>query len=462
MPESIGGNPFWELSFDRDGDVDGVAAQTLTAEAGEAGITDLVVFSHGWNNDRAVARRLYDNWLGLLAPQLGDDRRVGFVGVLWPSELWSDGPIPDFEPAPATDAGGPSGWDDGGASLDTRATVPAGDPALDAAQLAVLGSLFPAGRSELQRIAELLATPPDPGAVGEMLALLRSFALATSSGFDDGESGADAGALPGMLGADADPATVFEDFVTALSECGVEVDAEGVGGAAGLGDALRGVWNGAKEALRQLTYWQMKNRAGVVGLRGLGPLVGDVHDRLPGVRVHLVGHSFGCRVVSFALAGLPDTADPSPVKSVTLLQPAFSAFAFADRLPFDPARGGALAGSTARVDGPLTVCFSSHDDALGVLYPIASAVSGCDAAAAEDRRTRWSALGAVGAYGAPTEVLGGVGADYPFAAGGLLNVDASAVVAHGRPPAGAHSDIVHPELTWVLVRAGRLGAALPA
>ena len=46
----------------------------------------------------------------------------------------------------------------------------------------------------------------------------------------------------------------------------------------------------------------MKNRAGTVGRNGLGPLLG----RLPaGVRVHLVGHSFGARLVSFALAGLP-------------------------------------------------------------------------------------------------------------------------------------------------------------
>ena len=74
------------------------------------------------------------------------------------------------------------------------------------------------------------------------------------------------------------------------------------GGAAGFGDALGGLLHGAKEALRQATYWQMKNRAGTVGRHGLGPLLG----RLPaGVRVHLVGHSFGARLVSFALAGLP-------------------------------------------------------------------------------------------------------------------------------------------------------------
>ena len=50
----------------------------------------------------------------------------------------------------------------------------------------------------------------------------------------------------------------------------------------------------------------MKNRAGTVGRVGLGPVLG----RLPaGVRAHLAGHSFGARLVSFALAGLP--AGPS-------------------------------------------------------------------------------------------------------------------------------------------------------
>ena len=43
---------------------------------------------------------------------------------------------------------------------------------------------------------------------------------------------------------------------------------------------------------------------------------------------------------------------------------------------------------------------------------------------------------------------------YRFGAGRALNVDASQVVIKGGPPSGAHSDIVHPELTWIVLAAG--------
>src|SRR5262249_32460313 len=144
-------------------------------------------------------------------------------------------------------------------------------------------------------------------------------------------------------------------------------------------------------------YWQMKKRAGRIGQTGLGPLLGRLAGAQPDLRIHLLGHSFGARLVSFALAGLPDGGMPSPVKSLFLLQGAFSHFAFAQELPYDPARGGALAGMTARVDGPLVVSFSSFDTAVGDLYPLASIVAGDDASAIPNVLFRWGAMGHDGA-----------------------------------------------------------------
>jgi hypothetical protein len=37
-------------------------------------------------------------------------------------------------------------------------------------------------------------------------------------------------------------------------------------------------------------------------------------------------------------------------------------------------------------------------------------------------------------------------------------VDASDVVRTGGPPSGAHSDIVHPELTWLVLLAAGLSS----
>ena len=176
-----------------------------------------------------------------------------------------------------------------------------------------------------------------------------------------------------------DPTALFERYRDTLLLSGAELG-DG-GGQAGIGDVFGGLLHGAKEALRQATYWQMKNRAGIVGQHGLGKVLGALDPKR--VRVHLVGHSFGARLVSFALAGLP--AGPSPVRSVTLLQGAFSHFAFADPLPFDAGRRGALAGMLARINGPLVACFSEHDSAVGTFYPLASFAAQDDAAAAEDR-----------------------------------------------------------------------------
>src|SRR5215213_1394970 len=98
----IAGLPFWELTFDADGDPDAAGRDALLAELPAKGLTDLIVFSHGWNNDRGVATRLYERFFGTLAGQVPPDRTgtVGLAGVIWPSQRWSDEPIPDFA-APA-------------------------------------------------------------------------------------------------------------------------------------------------------------------------------------------------------------------------------------------------------------------------------------------------------------------------------------------------------------------------
>lgn len=459
MAESIAGLPFWEVRFDEQGDGDPANA-TAVAEIGAAGLTDLFVFSHGWNNNRSVARALYDGWFGQLAPQLAEATRpvtAGLVGVFWPSQRWSDEPIPDFAAAAAGGAaasGGSVGG--GGAAAVAAGATYAVEPTLTDEERATLVAAFPGAEAEVARLAELLAGPADDAAVKEFGVLLRQVAASGAAGPPDASGGAaDGDPVPPML-AD-DPATLFRRYAVALRDSGAR-PAEGAGGAAGIGDVLGNIWNGAKEALRQTTYWQMKNRAGVVGQHGVAAFVLAVHAAAPGARVHLVGHSFGARVVSFALAGLPD--DPRPVRSVTLLQGAFSHFAFADPLPFDASRRGALAGTMHRIDGPLTVMFSSHDSAVGRFYPLASLTANQDSAAADDLLYRWGGMGADGAQGvgAFLDVLqpATAAATYRFRDGQALNVDASDVVRNGDSPSGAHSDIVHPEVTWLVLRAARV------
>ena len=135
-----------------------------------------------------------------------------------------------------------------------------------------------------------------------------------------------------------------------------------------IGDWFGKAINGAKDALRVLSYTTMKARAGTVGQNGLGPLLAALHAQSPGIRVHLIGHSFGARLVSFTLAGVGTPAN-SPIASLLLLQGAFSHWSFAH--PKDNPFGipGALNAYADRVHGPLVATHTVFDWAVGVWYP---------------------------------------------------------------------------------------------
>jgi hypothetical protein len=129
MAEPITAQTPASLVFDKDGDVDKQTMDALIDAIRTTGVTDLVVFSHGWNNDEAAAKSLYERWFGLLAAQLDPSRKVGYVGIRWPAQLWRDEPIPDFHPSPAAGL-------QGAAALAENAVTQAGAPTIDPAELA--------------------------------------------------------------------------------------------------------------------------------------------------------------------------------------------------------------------------------------------------------------------------------------------------------------------------------------
>ena len=267
----IAGLPFWELTFDAEGDPDGARRDAFLTGVTARGLTDVIVFAHGWNADRRVATELYARFFGLLAPQLpaAVRRSVGLAGVVWPAQRWSDEPIPDFLADGAPTADGAASLGEGPAGPDPA------DPTLDPATLRALRALFPAAAAPLDEMAALLAGPPSEVALREFHRRLGAFCRLAGGAGDDGE-GDEAGARlpdgqPRMLL--DEPVELFDRFRAALVAEGAALDDGGLG-TAGLGSALGGLLNGAKEALRQATYWQMKGRAGTVGRAGLGPLLG--------------------------------------------------------------------------------------------------------------------------------------------------------------------------------------------
>lgn len=408
--------------------------QQTAADIARQNLTDLFVFSHGWNNDRTRAREIYDRFFRTsrtvvdATGGVSSDRRIGVVGVLWPSILF-----PDDEPTAA--AGGAASFETPDAPRDP---------------IAELKNVFPDNAATLDRLGRLLEEQPeDIEQLREFQLLL--YELAPSSSTDEGS------AEGSLLQGNAEH--VF-DVLSTLAPPGERADA------AAFGDRFTKLWSGAKEALRVVSYWNMKERAGHVGERGVGPLVAALHKKTAALRVHLIGHSFGARVVSYALKGLPPefNQENSPVKSLTLLQRAFSHFAFADRLPHDPTRSGALRSLASRVDGPILVTHSQHDLAVCARYPQASILSRDDAAAFEELRYRFGAMGANGAQGvnASTRPFGPRGHSYPIEKGTFLNLNGDDLITQGQPASGAHSDIFYEEIAWaVLLASGVVAAAQP-
>ncbi|MEU9478349.1 serine-threonine protein kinase [Streptomyces sp. NPDC048191] len=424
--------PYWELTFDADGDVDGPERDRLLRQVTEHGVRDLIVFSHGWNNDRSGATALYRRFFAPL-PALAPRARLGYVGVIWPSMRFSDEPIPDFPRSVAAEA----------------AEAAAPSPALDKDTRRALLETFPGRTSVVDQLARML--DERPGGAQGLTDFGRLVRLLVDDGGRAGVADTDEEGEPTVF--TEDPATACDEFAEALAAV------RSPGTPAGF--SIPNPWDGAKELLRQATYYTMKRRAGTVGEHGLGPVIGQVAQAAPGVRVHLVGHSFGGRLVSFALRGLPDGV--RAVKSVTLLQGAFSHYAFADRVPQAPGKSGALQGRQRRVDGPLVCCYSHFDAALGTFYPLASRLAGDDRSCAGSEIAavlgpEWGAMGHDGVQAVPgtarmdlAAALGG-----PLPESGCVNVDAASVVCHGGPPSGAHSDIVHPELARLVLAAGHI------
>ncbi|WP_225987053.1 serine-threonine protein kinase [Streptomyces spectabilis] len=417
--------PYWELTFDADGDVDAAQRDRLLSGAEDEHVTDLLVFAHGWNNDQRGARALYRRFYTPFAALAGPEVRLGYVGVLWPAVRFPDERIPDFEPSAVPGA--------------------PGAPALDAPTRRLLAQVFPGPgqAARLDRLARLLEER------SEVRSRLDEFArhvrdlVAVRETSPAHEFADDTGAgEPAMLTDDA--VEVCEVLAAALESTGHHPEL--------LGGLRKRLWHGARELLRQGSYYAMKRRAGAVGQLGLGPALGLLAADVPRLRVHLIGHSFGARLVSYALRGMP--AGAGCVKSATLLQGAFSHYAFSERLPHDHARGGALRGVHQRVDGPLVACFSRHDDALGKFYPLASKLAG-DSASFLALWERWGAVGFDGFRA--TDGAGRVRLGAALPRRGCVSVDAAAVVRRGGPPSGAHSDICHEELARVVCAAGRIG-----
>jgi hypothetical protein len=371
----IAGIPYREAKFDKKGKLENSVDLP-------DGVTDLFVMSHGWNNDDDAARTMYRNFFESFSRvgQPGDlqGRSLAIIGVIWPSkkfdELVAVAGTPEAQGAAslgAADKSSQKSLEEKIERMKETFQEPGQDQLLNEIKALIpeLEEKGSARREFVEKIRRLL----DPGAANQE--------DASVAFFKD-----DANEVMNNLKVDEDD---LDEEVSspggAMMFGGTAAVAQG--GAVGLKQILSGFKSAAMNVLNFTTYYEMKARAGAVGKNGVAKLIDGLAPRVQ--RIHLIGHSFGGRVV----AATASNSTNDKIASMTLLQAAFSHNGFSKSMK------GFFRDTVerSRVRGPILVTHTKNDKAVGVAYPIASRLSGERAAAFGDEKDVFGGIGRNGA-----------------------------------------------------------------
>jgi hypothetical protein len=445
--------PYFPVQFTKDGDVfmpAEVDALLSGVAAAANAPTDLFLMCHGWNNSIEDATNLYAGLAAVIKPQIDANpalkgRRFAICGVLWPSKKFEDA---DLIPSGAASLNDAVNVDDlkekvrDLSSLYTAQAWPSADPATPAA---------------FQQIEDLMETvEDDPAAQKQAVDLLRGLMPQQAASKDDASDTffeVSSQSLINKLTRSLNPPAIPAGTGAASLDPFSDGTVSGLGGAAGFRDVLGGIKAGFQHLLNYTTYYLMKARAGTVGEKGVEPLIEKIRGARPDLRIHMIGHSFGCRLVSAAVNGLPDAAKFPDI--ILLLQGAFSHNGFAQKDENDDVPRGAFRDVIEKqmVRGPILITHTRNDKAVGIAYPIASRINDVVAAALGDANDKFGGLGSNGTQTQTTtpEGVAGtllvVGSGYPFAAkvaaSTPYNLKADDFIK-------GHSDIVHPEVGFAL------------
>ncbi len=418
-----------ERTDDPDGMMSDLILRSLAAE--EAGITDVFLLSHGWMGDLPAARAQYDGWLTAMATCEADLARMrqvrpGFkphvVGIHWPSKPWGD-----------------EGFGEGGSFAVPIDGVLAADPVQAMVDdYAARIANTPAARDAIRRIVVGAMEDVEPEALSpDVVAAYKQLNLEADLGIGG------VGAGPGGDRSGFDPEGVYQSL---------REDAPSFGLFSGGG--IFGV-------LRTLSFWRMKDRARWFGEAAGANLLARMMQAAPrNLRFHLMGHSFGCIVLSATLAGPKGRGHLArPVESLALVQGALSIWSYCDDIPATPGQPGYFHKVIAdrRVRGPIVATQSVFDTATGKWYPLGAGVARQVAFAAPGELPKYGALGSHGVRGPGITVvdqslLPATG-DYQYVGGTVYNLECSEVIRNGADQGGAHSDICHPEVAHAVWQA---------
>lgn len=433
--QSIGDMPYLELEFDADGKLKSPAQRAAVIAAIEAsGASQIVVISHGWRSSADAARKLYEELLSNVGHRLAslapERAKATVVGILWPSLAFPESKDLPEPPKPKS----------GGAASTAKRSM---DLSLLEKRLDQLSAVAdPALVREAKAQLELLDT--DAQARKKFVVALRKMMPPSTQDPSD---------LADGLFASVDPEVLFQR----LEAPALPPRKKGAGGGAGLGSAKRnsggplerldGLVNGftgsAWRMLNYLTYYQMKERAGIVGAT-LGEILDLIREKKPQIKLHLVGHSFGARLIASAVKRSPSIAPAS----MCLLQAAFSHNGFAAH--YDGKHDGFFRDVVGKglVQGGILITHTENDEAVGTAYAIASRIALDDAKAIGDASDKFGGLGRNGALHLAAKEFEGIamqaeGTSYAFKSGLVTNLAAGDLIkSHGDVRNAAVANVV--------------------
>lgn len=420
--------PYLAVHFDKNG-------RTTSDVSALPTTSDVLLISHGWNNDDHEAQTLYNELLGniekLRGNELPDGRALSVIGIFWPSKRFR---FADH----GKDARGPA--------AGTGSNNPAGEGQVQEA-LSNLRKAFQDEGTDKQvmvdEIVRLTANRHDEDASDngtELVNKLRQLLSDTEpSRFDWSREFMSAG----------DASSVFKKAADVPSLAKPQAATDGP--AAGIRDVLGGIDNGFENLLNLTSYYKMKARAGMVGKEGVAPLIDVIATAGPVKYIHLVGHSFGARLVTAAAM----TSTTGKLYSMSLLQAAFSHHGFGevDQTGKYPPGYFRSVIEQRRVRGPILVTYSEHDRAVGKAYAIASRMSGDTSADLGGKTDLYGGMGANGALrvgdaflNPAMSSLGAANSPYSFVAGRVHNIRSDIYISD-------HSDVRNPEVAWAVGQA---------
>lgn len=380
-----GGVPSLWLEFDERGAIDGGTATQLTALLERPGVEDLVVMAHGWKNDKNDAAKLYGTlWANACANfPAGKAEQIIVAGVLWPAKAFQT----DFDESALAMAS------HSGSTL----AAPAGAAIADLSEqdfesLLTDFNAFMGASGAAAVAAARTAAKGLTASASQMLVREGAAAVAVDARSRDTELARDAEPIAG-----AQVAPTKAQFLLANLVDPPQLKlAPKVGAAMGLGSTVKGLIAGPRAAvgrfLNQLTYYEMKKRAGIVGASLADAVLAKLTPSRP-IRLHLLGHSFGGRLVTATANQLKPTGKLE-LFSLTILQGAYSHNALARQV--EPGLAGAFPAVISKPTGPIVITHTHNDLACTIAYALASRLSRDITQGIGDASDEFGAMGANG------------------------------------------------------------------